>query len=135
MEAVNENVATDLQPQTTGAMIDRMFDIREQEKALNDALKDLGAQKKELESVLLERLDADETTMSRGKLASVTITESIVPQVIDWDAFYQYIAEHDAPYMLERRPAVGPFREHYQANEAIPGVEPFNRRALSLRKV
>jgi hypothetical protein len=38
-----------------------------------------------------------------------------------------------ALHLLQRRPATAAFRELQEAGEAVPGLEPFTKRAISLR--
>ena len=47
-----------------------------------------------------------------------------MPVVEDWDAFYRYIKENDAFYLLQRRPSATAFREAFQleGDTGIPGV-------------
>ena len=123
------------QPQTFGAMIDEMYEIRSQKQELETEAKQLGEQMKRLEASIITRLDEDETTMSRGKAASAILTETVVPKVEDWDGFYQYIQENEAFHLLQRRVSTAAARETLEAGETISGVSTFTKRAISLRKI
>ena len=123
------------QPQTFGAMIDEMYEIRSQKQELETEAKQLGEQMKRLEASIITRLDEDETTMSRGKAASAILTETVVPKVEDWDGFYQYIQENEAFHLLQRRVSTAAARETLEAGENISGVSTFTKRAISLRKI
>lgn len=123
------------QPQTFGAMIDEMYEIRTQKQALESEAKKFGEQMKRLEASIITRLDEDETTMSRGRTASAILTETVVPKVDDWDGFYQYIQENEAFHLLQRRVSSAAARETLEAGETIAGVSTFTKRAISLRKL
>lgn len=118
-----------------GGLIDKLFEIREQTRALNKQAEELKVQKDDYEARLLAALDAQGVTQSRGEVATATVSEAEVPQVEDWDKFYAFIARNKAFYMLERRPAAGPYREAMQLRKgrAIPGVKSFTKRTISLR--
>lgn len=123
------------QPQTFGAMIDEMFELRAQKQELESKAKKLKEKMDLLEAAIITRLDKDETTMSRGKQATAILTEQEIPKVDDWDNFYGYIQENEAFHLLQRRPASTACRETLEAGEVIPGVSIFTKRAISLRKI
>jgi hypothetical protein len=122
------------QPQKLGAIIDRMYELREQQKALTAEAKKLGEQIESMESQVINRLDDDETTMSRGKAASAVLTETVIPKADDWEAIWEYINNNKANYLTQRRLATTAVREMLEAGEVIPGVSTFTKRAISLRK-
>ena len=123
------------QPQTFGAMIDEMYELRTLKQEHESKAKKLKEQMDVLEAAIINRLDIDETTMSRGKTASAILTESVVPQVEDWDEFYGYIQENEAFHLLQRRVSTAAARETLEAGETISGVSTFTKRQISLRKI
>lgn len=132
-EETHQNEAK--RPQSFGAMIDEMYEIRTQKQVLESEAKKFGEQMKLLEASIITRLDQDETTMSRGKTASAILTETVVPKVDDWDGFYQYIQENEAFHLLQRRVSTAAARETLEAGENISGISTFTKRAISLRKI
>jgi hypothetical protein len=119
-----------------GAEIDRLFDMRAEIDELNQTIKEKKAVFAEEEKTILDRMDAEGTPRSGGKKANVSVTELVVPQVIDWDEFYKYISRNKAFHMLEKRPSAGAYREIMtQRTKPLPGVVPFTKRSLSLRTV
>jgi len=134
-EIVQEEEVEVKQPQTLGAMIDTMYELRNQKQALESEAKKLKEQMDLLEAQIIIRQDIDETTMSRGKTASAILTEQEIPKVEDWDAFYQYIQENEAFHLLQRRVSTAAARETLEAGETIAGVGTFTKRAISLRKI
>ena len=123
------------QPQSFGSMIDEMYELRNQKQDYESKAKKIKEQMDVLESAIINRLDIDETTMSRGKTASAILTEQEIPKVEDWDEFYQYIQENEAFHLLQRRVSTAAARETLEAGEIIAGVGTFTKRAISLRKI
>lgn len=118
-----------------GTIIDRLYELRSEKHDLNEKIKLIGEEMSGLESQLFTKLDDEETIKACGKRAGVTITSSVVPNVLDWDAVHQYIVENQACYLLEKRLSAAPFRELLQMGTLVPGTEPFEKRSLSLRKL
>lgn len=118
-----------------GAIIDRLFELRTEKSDLNDKIKVIEEEITELKTLLITRLDDEETLKACGKLASVTITSQVVPNVTDWDQVHRYIVENDACYLLEKRLSAAPYRELLASGNPIPGTEPFEKRDISLRKL
>jgi len=116
-------------------MIDDIFDIRNEIKALNKQVDGLKAQKEEMELKLMEMMDAVGTDQSRSSVATATITETVVPQVTDWDAFWKFIMRNKATYLVERRAAAVAFRETLEQRKGrpIPGVSSFTKRSVGIR--
>ena len=55
----------------------------------------------------------------------------------DWDNFYKFIAEHNAPQLLEKRIHQSNFKEFYEPNEADglpPGVNVMREFGITVRK-
>lgn len=122
-------------PNSIGATIDLMFQLREQKRAINADLKDIDEQYKGLEQQLIDSLDKDDLQQTRSANATATISETTVPSVSDWDAFYDYVRENDALHLLERRVAAAPWRELVESDEPVPGTEPFTKRSINLRRL
>lgn len=118
-----------------GQSIDALYTLREQKRELNQQIKEIDENYSQIESKLIAMLQEQEMDTGKSKLASATISTSIVPNVDDWEAFYAFIVETNQPFLLERRPSVTAYRDLLQAGEEIPGVEPFTKVSLSLRKI
>lgn len=121
---------------TLGAEIDRLYKLRDQIGELKDQLKEMEAVYSARENALAERLDAEGTARATGRLATASISYTVVPQVEDWQAFWDFIHRTKKYELLERRAAARPYRELLeQRKKAIPGVVPFTKRKLNLRTV
>ena len=116
-------------------LIDSIFDIRNEIRAVNKKVDGLKAQKEEMEIKLIEMMDAVGTDQSRSSVATATISETTVPQVTDWDSFHKFIKRNNAFYLLERRAASVAFRETLEQRKGrpIPGVSSFTKRSVGIR--
>ena len=112
----------------TGKLIDdlvRLRDDRLRRSKLVDGIKEDEA---ELTKVVAQRLNHAGVTSMRGKRGVFSLTEVVVPHVSDWDKFYQFMREKNALDMLQKRVAVGSFREYIDDLDddgkplRIPGV-------------
>jgi hypothetical protein len=129
------NAPAPKQPQSPGAMIDHLFELRERYRALGKEQAEVKEQMDDIEFALLGALDSVGLQMGRGGRASATVTEQIVPTVVDWDAVEQYVYENEALYLLQRRVSPPAWRELVEAGESVPGTEPYTKRGISLRKI
>lgn len=121
-------------PETNiGTIIDSMHAIREQKRELNAQIKYLDASYEELKTKLLEKMDSEGMLQSKSNLATATITTTVVPQVEDWDAVFDYVKQNDAFYLLQKRINSGPYRELLQMDEQLPGTKPFTKVDISLK--
>lgn len=123
------------QPQAIGPKIDALYELRERKRALEAELKDVNGRIDELDAELQDEMAFQGVTMSRGTRASVSLTESTVPQIEDWDEVMKYAKEYDAFYLFERRVSATPWRELHESGQTVPGTKPFVRKKLSVRKV
>ena len=115
--------------------VDRWFMLREQKRGLEAQIKEVNAEMAQLHDELLARCDEVGTSTARGQLASVTVTETVVPTIDDGGAVADWVMENDGLYLLHRRVSSGPWRELLDTGETVPGITPFTKRALSLTKL
>lgn len=115
--------------------IDRLFDLREKKRAAEATVEDLKALIEAKEFLLMAALEAQGLAGAKGRKASIGISESVVPQVEDWDVFYAFIHRNKAYELLERRASAGAFRERAASrkDKTVPGVVPFTKRKLTMR--
>lgn len=118
---------------TSGQLIDELFDLREHIRLLEADVKELKKQKDVKELELIEVLDKEGISKATGAKASVGISETVKPNVEDWDEFYRFVHKNKAYHLLERRPSVLGCRELFELKGGIPGVAPFVQRTLTLR--
>ncbi len=118
-----------------GDKIDAIQQLREVKRRLEEQVKQVSEQIEADEKSLIAQMDGDGVVRATGKLATVSISESIKPAVEDWDEFYKFIARHKYFHLLERRPSVTGCRELFETKGRIPGVVPFTQRKLNIRTV
>lgn len=116
-------------------MIDHLFMLREQKRGLEAQVKEVNAEMNELQQELLSRFNEVGTDYARGEFASASITETIVPQIDDWGKVAEWVMENDALYLLHRRVSSGPWKELRDAGTEVPGIEPYTKVAISLRRL
>lgn len=115
-------------------IIDEMVIVRDKKRALEEQIKDLNKQLESLQGTYITRCREVGTEYARGTLGSATIVETVVPVIDDWDEVAEYIKENDALYLLHRRISSVAWKELRDMGEEIPGIEPFTKVSVSLRK-
>lgn len=118
-----------------GALIDYDCELRERIRVLTKQVDELKEERDKLEIQILETMDAQGVTQSRGAKATASVSETVVAHVRDWDRFWGYIARTKQFHLLERRPANGAYREllAQRNGKEVPGVEPYPKRSINLR--
>lgn len=109
-------------------------DLRTQLKTVQDEEKRLKALLDENEELIIAQLDAQGVTRSGVGPYSMSISQTTVGNVEDWDQVYGFIRENDAFHLLQRRLANAAYNELREGGEAVPGVVPFEKRSLNFRK-
>lgn len=122
------------QPLTTAEIIAEMLDLRTEKRKIKAREKEINDEVRSLEFELLTRLDEQGMEKASTTEGTASITSTTLPQVVDWDQFYEYILENDALFLLQRRPAAAAYRELLESDQTIPGVEPYVQRSIGLRK-
>ncbi len=118
-----------------GSLVAQLAELRTKIAEAKKVHTALTAERDAIDLELLKIMDGQDVSRLSTKTHTASATERVVPTVHDWDAFYEFIKQEDALYMLERRPLATAFREMLEARdgEAIPGVEPYVKRSVSLR--
>ena len=112
----------------TGKLIDDLVRLRDDRLRRSKVVDGIKEDEAQLTKVLEQRLDHAGVTSMRGKRGVFTLSEVVVPHVSDWDKFYQWMRRTDALDLLQKRVAVGAFREYIDDVDEdgkplrIPGV-------------
>lgn len=120
---------------TLGALIDELYQWKDQKKAADAVVKEIDERIKEREQLLLGKLEEAGMDKASGKVANIAMRVSVVPVVADWDLFYKYIGTKKAYHLLERRPSATGCREIFEGpagKNKIPGVDPYDKVSLSV---
>jgi hypothetical protein len=115
--------------------IDEMFLLREQKRGLEKQINEVKAKMTAIQQELLTRFNEIGTDYARGSMASASITETVVPNIDDWGQVADWVMENDALYLLHRRVLSGAWKELRDAGTDVPGIEPYTRTAISLRRL
>ena len=86
-------------------LVQTLWELREQKRELAIQEKALNLAYESIKQELMGLLETQGVSGAKTSVARVNFTESQVVQVQDWDAFYSYIKENDAFYLLQKRPA------------------------------
>jgi hypothetical protein len=115
--------------------VGQLRDVLSELKDHNDQIKILNEKKRNLELSIMDDLDESGLTLARTEFGTVSLTTEQVASVEDWNAFEEYIYDHRALYLLQRRASNPAYREEINQRGPVPGVSAFTKRKLSLRNV
>lgn len=113
-----------------GSMIDRLDTIREKKRVLDEQVKELEAQYRDLTGEILERMESEGIPKASGRKATVSRSETLVGQLEDWEALTKYISRTKNFQLFERRISAAAFRELFEKKGEVPGVKPFTKITL-----
>tara|TARA_R110002074_G_scaffold64529_2_gene154060 strand:- start:858 stop:1232 length:375 start_codon:yes stop_codon:yes gene_type:complete len=116
-----------------GDLIEQAHQLREVIRADERTLNSLKEDFKELSNQIIVKMDDQGAKRIGGLSANVSISETDVPTVKDWDLVYDYIKTNDSFYLLQKRMSAAAFRELLNLGHEVPGVEIFKDRKLNLR--
>lgn len=121
-------------PAPIGLQIDALFKLREELQARQAKVTEQEEKIAAATEVLMKTMEELGVEKTSGKLATVSISETVTGNVKDWDAFLAYVYKNKYGHLLQRRVSDPAIRELFEKNRAIPGVEPFTKKRLNLRK-
>lgn len=117
-----------------GKLTDRLFDLKEKKSETNATLKELNEDIRLVEVELLDEMHKQGLYKAGGLRGGVYISRQVVPKVVNWDEFYDYILEHEYLHMLERRVSRKAYQEQYEDGQDVPGIDPVVFDELRTRK-
>jgi hypothetical protein len=118
---------------TIGSRIDALNQLREDKRALEEKIKVIEGSYHELEEALMEDLKTQGMDKATGKKATVSISSTVVGNLVDDKAFFAYVKKTGYFHLLQRRLSDPAIRELLESKGSIPGVEPFVKKRLNLR--
>lgn len=121
-------------PKSNGALADELYKVKAERLAAQKIVDELKARESELTSEAISRLSAGEMSGVSGKVARVSVVLCEVPQVNDWDKFYEFVMKKKAMHLLQKRLSVVAVEE-YMAAGKVPGVDMFKYKKVSLNKL
>lgn len=120
---------------TINELIELRATVKDDIADLNAQLKVLNKSKEELDWQLLNQLDEQGLSRTANDKASVSINQTVVPDVQDWDALYAHITKTQDFALLQRRVSSTAYKELLKLNEAVPGVETREIRRINFRSL
>ena len=112
--------------------------IKDEITELKNQIKPLEVARSVLEEQIMEDMLKAGSSLFRtlkeqnAKRITVSVNTEEVASVNDWAEFEEYIYEHKALYLLQRRPSDPAYRDEIAAHGDLPGVETFTKVKLSL---
>ena len=108
---------------TLNELSTELFAAKAEKAEHNAQIKLLNEDIRDYEMRIWKLMDEDKLLKFATDRGTIYLSPQIVPKVVDWDAFYEYIERNQAFHMLERRPSRAAFRELHEAHKPVPGVE------------
>ena len=115
-------------------LIRQKLEHREEVEIINKQLKKIKEKDRLLDAILIEKMDAQGLTRTANDMSSVTVKEDSVPEVVDWDVFYEHIQETGEFSLLHRRVSSAAWNESVKIKD-VPGVKATQLRKVNFRKL
>lgn len=109
--------------------------LRERKRAIAAEEKELNRQIEGIDEQLFGILDEQGVDRISVDGISLSISETVVPQVEDWSAVYNMVQETGMFQLFERRISSAAYRELLATMEgaSVPGITSFTKRAINMR--
>lgn len=120
---------------TIGSMTDELFELRERKRELAAQIDEIEHQYKTIEDSLVAKLDAEGTAKGGGSRATVSLSTSVVCNIVDWDVAIAYLVKSKNTHIFRKQLNDASWRELYERKGAVPGTEPFSKRRLSVTAI
>lgn len=115
---------------------DQLYTLRQSRLAAQKEVDALEAQEKALRAELFAALKASPTGAVAGSVAKAEIKTSIVPSLVDPEAFRKWCAKSPKRMdCLKVGVVTDAWRTHVSNGDVVDGVEAFTKEDLSLTKV
>jgi hypothetical protein len=117
-----------------GQLSSELYDLKSKKKALNTEISVLNRDIKLVEADLLHTMNEQSLLKLADDHHTVYVARQLVPKVVNWDLFYEYIRENNYFHMLEKRPSRTAYRESFELGQAVPGIDPVQFDEVRTRK-
>lgn len=121
-------------PDAIGPKIDKLYRLQQRRLKAQHKVDDLKREEASLDAEIRAALLDSRLTAAKGKAASFSIHSEIIAQVDDWGALHQWIAEHDAFDLLQKRVSHSTFRELLDTGKVPDGAHAEKILKSSIRK-
>lgn len=123
---------------TLGAAADKLWQLREDKRALDKQVKAIEDEIKVLTETTFGLLDAQDTRKGEGKRASIGVNYTTVANTEDWNAFMAFVVAGKRgdkmayTHLIQHRVSDPAYRELRGLGLVIPGLADFTKRSLSI---
>ena len=90
-----------------GELGDQIYSKSEEIAQANAKVKELETEKRGLETQLLNAMQDAGTNIVRGNVATISISETVRPQIADYDELERFILRHKALQLFEKAEGAG----------------------------
>ena len=118
-----------------GSQIDEYAKLRKEKAALSKQLDDLNKKIVACEQELIDSLSGQSMLKASGHLATVSIGESEIAVVKDWQILYNHIVESGSFELLQKRLSNRVALEAISVNGGLPGTEVIKQPKLNFKSL
>jgi len=124
-----------VQQNTLGQKLEEAFLIKQKIDGFEEQISELKSGLEQLKLEIYKEMDQRGLEKIECAYGSAKSKSEPYPNVKDWNAYMQWIADNKRFEMVERRPARAAFREHLTSTGEIPpGLDVFMKDTVELRK-
>jgi hypothetical protein len=116
-------------------LIEKRAEVKRETESLNARLKELEAERDEIDLALLKKMDAEGLSRTANGSFSVSINEDTVPDVLDWDSVYAHVMSTRDFSLIQRRISSTAYKELLKLGEGVPGLQPRTIRKINFRSL
>lgn len=120
-------------PGSVAKDVNLLLDLKKKLDLASAKLKPLRDRYAAAEENVLQRYTQDELGSVKTKKGLVARTETVVPDLKDWNAFWEYAKAQNASELFRKQVNHDAWREHVELGKPVPGVESFTRVGLQVR--
>ena len=133
---MNEEPQSEYEFMPLDDLLSQRKDLYDEKKSIEEGeLKKINKDLKSLDGFIIRRMQDNGIQQCRGNdgRATFSISEEVVPEIVDWDSLYTFIAENNYFHLLYRKVTARSFRELIENGVEVPGAEPKKRTTLRMR--
>lgn len=134
LDALPEGWQPESLPDNIGDCVDLLYTTRSERLIKEKEVQRMKSAEENLRNHIFNTFAIQNIEGAKGKIATVTISEELKPQVNDWDAVWEYVFANNATELIEKRMARIAYRELFEAGILVPGTEAFIHKKLNCVK-
>jgi hypothetical protein len=115
-------------------LIDRFVEVKAVKEDLAEQVKQCNEKLAAIEADIMEQMSNAGISQAGSDKATCFMKSTPSPSIVDWNAFYSYVAETKQFELLHKRLSSTVFRERWDAGETIPGTKMTPVWELSVRR-